>query len=71
MNDSELETEYKLIVAKLRNEQETREYGGKTALDFAHYCCRQSTIARLQNLHAEAELIMDIMDAALAQHMQG
>ena len=66
MDDLDLATEYKLIVAKLRNEQETKTYGGKSALEFAHYCCRQSTIARLQNLHDEAELIMDIMDAALA-----
>jgi len=71
MNDLELETEYKLIVAKLRNEQETREYGGKSALEFARDCSKESTVALMYGLTEEADLILDIMDAALAQHMRG
>jgi len=70
MNDLELETEYKLIVDKLRNEQETREYGGKTALEFAQGCSKEATIALMYGMTDAADLILDIMDAALAQAMQ-
>lgn len=70
MNDFDLVTEYKLIVAKLRNQQETREYGGKSALEFAQGCSKEATIALMYGLTEEADLILDIMDAALAQAMQ-
>jgi len=71
MNDLELETEYKLIVAKLRNEQETKTYGGKSALEFAQACSKEATIALMYGMTDAADLILDIMDAALAQHMRG
>jgi len=71
MNDLELVTEYELIIAKLRYQQETKTYGGKTALEFAQDCSKESTIALMYGMTDSADLIMDIMDAALAQHMRG
>jgi hypothetical protein len=71
MNDLDLATEYKLSIAKLRNELETKEYGGQTGLEFAQRCSKESTIALMYGLTEEADLILDIMDAALAQHMRG
>ena len=68
MNDLELVTEYKLIIDKLRYQQQTKTYGGKSALEFARDCSKESTIALMYNLVAEADLIMDIMDDALTAH---
>lgn len=71
MDDLDLATEYELVVAKLRYQQETKTYGGKTALEFARDCSKESTIALMYNLPDSADLIMDIMDAALAQQRRG
>jgi hypothetical protein len=71
MDDLDLVTEYKQIVAKLRYQQETKTYAGKSALEFARDCTKESTIALMYGLTEEADLILDIMDAALAQHSQG
>tara|TARA_R110000822_G_scaffold305513_2_gene431294 strand:- start:3829 stop:4050 length:222 start_codon:yes stop_codon:yes gene_type:complete len=68
MYDLELTQEYKLIIRKLRYQQETKTYAGKSALEFARDCTKESTIALMYGLTEEADLIMDIMDAALTAH---
>jgi len=71
MNDSELAVEYELIVSKLRYQQQTKTYGGRSALEFARYCSKESTIALMYGLTDDAEYLMDIMDAALLASKEG
>jgi hypothetical protein len=71
MDDLDLIAEYRVLVARIQNEQQTKNYNGKTVLEFARDCSKEATIALMYGLPDEADLLLDVMAAAFQDDKGG